>query len=78
MPLVKSSHLRSVIHNNKQEKMRIRFWNGSIYEYSNVDRDEYDAQISAISKGKHFWKNIRQDKKTEQLKEGRNVKRRKK
>lgn len=77
MPLVKSSHLRSVVKDKKAEIVNIRFHDGSIYEYDNVTSGEYKGLLNASSKGKYFWKYIRQDKPTRKIREGMKVNRRK-
>lgn len=75
MPLVKSSHLRSVKHNPKTETMEIRFHDGSKYAYEETTKKEFNALLDADSKGEYFWENIREDKPTTKLQDGRRKRR---
>lgn len=54
---VESSHLRKIEHNGRD--LYITFKNGSIYEYDNVPETLVHNMLAATSKGKYFWKHIR-------------------
>lgn len=54
---VTSSHLRNVYHNG--DKMYIKFWNDVIYEYDDVPESTCAEMLSRDSKGKYFWRYIR-------------------
>ena len=57
MTPVKSSQISAVGHDGGT--LRIRFNNGSEYDYSGVTQDDYDKLMSAESIGAHFGKSIR-------------------
>ena len=59
MPLVKSSHLRSVKRNKKTGELEIRFKNQSRYVYEDVTKQEEKNLLKASSKGRQFWRTIR-------------------
>jgi len=54
---VESSHLQKIEHNGKN--LYITFKNGDIYEYDSVPESLVTNMLSADSKGKYFWKHIR-------------------
>lgn len=54
---VDSSHLKSIQHNG--EDLYITFLNGAMYEYDGVPEDLIRTMLRASSKGKFFWKYIR-------------------
>ncbi|MHA2099651.1 MAG: KTSC domain-containing protein [Candidatus Kariarchaeaceae archaeon] len=64
MPLVKSSHIRSVKHDERSNSIEVRFWNGSVYEYFNTSKEEADSLIKSASVGKSFHNEIRDIKPT--------------
>lgn len=55
-----SSNLKSAKYDTDTEYLKIKFKSGSIYRYSKVPEDIYNALIdSDQSSGKYFTKNIR-------------------
>ncbi len=56
---VTSSNLHSVGYDLDSQTFEVEFNNGSVYQYSNVPQGEYDALMSADSKGTYFNANIR-------------------
>lgn len=56
---VTSSNLQSVGYDLDSETLEVEFHDGSVYQYSNVPQGEYDALMSADSKGTYFSANIR-------------------
>ena len=56
---VKSSSIRSVGYNRKDEQLEIEFVNLSIYLYYNVPDFRFDDLLSASSKGKYFNRYIK-------------------
>ena len=42
--------------------LRVRFHNGGIYEYANVDEDLYNKLVTAASVGKAFAEHIKANK----------------
>ena len=56
---VTSSNLHSVGYDLDSQTLEVEFNNGSVYQYSNVPQGEYDALMSADSKGTYFNANIR-------------------
>lgn len=54
---VQSSHIDKIEHNG--ENLYITFKNGKIYEYLNVPEDLTTQMLQQDSKGKFFWKWIR-------------------
>lgn len=70
MPLVKSSHLRSVKYDDDKKKMTIRFHDQSVYEFEDVSKSENTKILKAVSKGKKFWRTIRDIKPTTKIKQG--------
>lgn len=69
---VDSSQIHSIGYDPETQTLAIRFTRGfrenrgpgSLYHYSNVTQEDYDAFLAAESKGKHFGQNIKpfQDK----------------
>lgn len=57
---VESSHITSVAYVNNH--LYVTFWNGAIYEYDDVTEDDAEQMLSAESKGKFMWRNIRMTK----------------
>lgn len=58
---VSSSNLASVGYDEENEILEIEFNHGGIYQYFNVPINEYEALMSAVSHGKYFAANIRND-----------------
>lgn len=56
---VTSSNLQSVGYDLDSQTLEVEFNNGSLYQYSDVPQGEYDALMSADSKGTYFSANIR-------------------
>ena len=56
---VQSSNLKSVGYDITTKILEVEFLDGSIYQYSRVPLNIYEGLINAVSKGKYFWKNIR-------------------
>ena len=55
---VNSSILRSVGYDRETMILEIEFTNGSLYQYYDVPRREYESLIIAISKGRYFQQKI--------------------
>jgi len=51
---VQSSNIASVGHDPHRNALEIEFRNGRIYEYGDVNHDEFNALMSARSIGSHF------------------------
>lgn len=64
---VESSHITSVAYIN--DMLYVTFYNGTIYEYDDVTEDDANAMLSAGSKGKFLWQNIRNSKPYRQVSE---------
>jgi len=58
---VQSSNLESVGYDEETKILEIEFKGGSVYRYYNVPKDIYDELLEAESKGKYFWRNIRNE-----------------
>lgn len=56
---VESSTLTAVAYDNYNQMLQLRFRDGSIYSYSRVPADIYEALLIAPSKGKYFNSRIR-------------------
>lgn len=54
----KSSNIDHLDYNAETNTLEVKFKNGGIYHYSNVDKKTYDAFEKAESHGKHFAKYI--------------------
>ena len=54
---VDSSHIQTIEHNGKE--LYITFLNGTIYEYDNVPEALVRDMLKKDSKGKYFWRYIR-------------------
>lgn len=59
MQPVESSNLAAVGYNSNNQTLRIRFNDGSLYEYSGVPNSIYNGLLSAPSKGRYFDQNIK-------------------
>ncbi|GGE29416.1 KTSC domain-containing protein [Psychroflexus planctonicus] len=56
---VRSSNIVSVGYDSNSEILEAEFKDGSVYQYFDVPKDEYDSLRSASSHGIYFSKNIR-------------------
>jgi hypothetical protein len=56
---VSSSNIRSIGYEPSSSTLEIEFNDGSVYQYYGVPEAEFDAFISAGSKGRYFNGNIR-------------------
>jgi len=57
--LFESSNLASVGYDESNQILEIEFKHGSIYQYSEVDKETYEELMSAESKGSYFNSCIR-------------------
>lgn len=56
---VKSSSLRSVGYDDKNQELEVEFASGALYTYSGVSQQAHDDLMVAESAGRHFAKHIR-------------------
>ena len=56
---IRSSNIRSVGYDPGLATLEVEFNSGSVYEYLNVPKDEYEGLMSASSKGRYFNINIK-------------------
>jgi len=56
---VRSSNIRSVGYDPGSSTLEVEFNSGSIYQYLEVSKDEYEGLMSASSKGRYFNANIK-------------------
>jgi hypothetical protein len=56
---VRSSNLKSVGYDKSQQTLEVEFRTGSIYQYEGVHPNTARFLLQAPSKGKFFWKNVR-------------------
>jgi hypothetical protein len=56
---VESSTLTAIAYDHNNEALQLQFRDGSIYSYSRVPADIYEALLIAPSKGKYFNSRIR-------------------
>ena len=54
-----SSNIQAIGYEVEDEILQVVFLNGSVYEYFDVPEEVYDAFITAPSKGKFLWREIR-------------------
>jgi hypothetical protein len=59
MQSVSSSMISQIGYNQKLQILRVQFKNQSVYEYSDVSHETYQALMSAESVGKYFTENIK-------------------
>lgn len=59
MVSVDSSNVAAVGYDDETETLAVEFNSGSVYHYSNVSRDTFEALRDAPSVGKYFNANIR-------------------
>lgn len=55
----KSTMIDNVVYDFANNKLKVRFKNGSVYEYENVDKSVYENLTDAESIGKYFNENIK-------------------
>lgn len=67
---VKPSPISEVSYNSKKKEMVITFWNNSVYKYKNISPAVSTGIAFALSRGKYFWRNIRDKKETIKLQDG--------
>jgi len=61
---VESSQIAEIGHDEATNTLRIKFTGrGSVYDYQNFTRPEFEAFMAAKSKGGHFIKNIKHESK---------------
>lgn len=58
---VESSNIAEIGYDLPTLTLQIKFNSGGIYDYWPVSRSLYDRFMTAGSKGKFFWKNIKTD-----------------
>lgn len=56
---VSSTNLRGIGFDPETRILEVEFVNGTVYQYQEVPRAEYDALMAAGSKGGYFNANIR-------------------
>lgn len=57
--LLISTNIREVMYAPDTEELRIRFTNGSSYDYEKVPEKIYDGLLASQSAGKYFHENIK-------------------
>jgi hypothetical protein len=58
---VKSSNLHSIAYDKKTKTLQIKFKGGGLYQYNQVPEKIFRAILRAKSKGKYFWRNVRDE-----------------
>jgi len=56
---VSSSNIGAIGYEAETQTLEIEFLNGSVYQYTGVSVEEYEAMMNADSKGKYFNANIK-------------------
>ena len=59
MKKVKSSNISAIGYDIESKKLRVRFSNGSEYDYEEVSQETFVAFISASSTGRYYHQNIK-------------------
>jgi len=59
---VESTNIVEIGYDMPTLTLQIKFQNGSLYDYWPIKKSIYDQFMSAESKGKFFFKNIRNNK----------------
>jgi len=54
-----SSNVASIAYDPDEQVLEVRFHNASLYRYSGVPQEVYDAFLAAPSPGRFMWANIR-------------------
>lgn len=57
--IIESSQIEAIAYYEPHMKLFIKFKNGSIYEYMNVHKDDYESLQRAESAGKFFHQYIK-------------------
>jgi hypothetical protein len=57
--VVDSSNLKSVGYDERRRQLEVEFEGGSVYRYSGVPVEEYDALLAATSPGSYFQNFVR-------------------
>jgi hypothetical protein len=63
---VKSSYIRSIGYDPKNQTLELEFNDGDVYQYENFPKAKHEALLSAKSIGQFFHKNIRAQHKASQ------------
>lgn len=56
---VRSSNLESIAYDEEEQILRVRFKNGRVYDYYDVEWEVVEELINAPSVGSYFYHNIR-------------------
>lgn len=56
---VSSSNVESVGYDEKEQIVYVRFLNGALYIYKNVNQNEFDGLVNAPSVGSYLHRNIK-------------------
>ncbi len=56
---VSSSNISAIGYEAETNTLEVEFLNGSVYQYAGVSVDEFEAMMSADSKGKYLNANIK-------------------
>jgi len=56
---VSSSNIASIGYDDASQTMEVEFLNGSVYQYFDVPRNEYNGMMSASSHGQYLAQNIK-------------------
>ena len=64
---VDSSYLAKVGYDSNRSILTVMFWDGSVFEYSNVSEGDYRTLMNATSHGQWFYWNIRTAKPWRQI-----------
>ena len=59
MQPVESSNLAAIGYDPTAKTLAVRFTNGSLYHYPNVEQPLYDGLMAAESKGRYFHAHVR-------------------
>jgi KTSC domain len=63
MQKVKSSNIESIGHDEKKKILYVKFLNGTMYSYTPFDDVMFTRFLKSKSKGTHFHKHIRTNRK---------------
>ena len=56
---VQSSNIRSVGYDPESGTLEVEFNSGSVYQYLNVPKGEYETLMNASSKGRYFNRSVK-------------------
>jgi len=56
---VTSTNVQSIGYDSENQILEVEFQNGGVYQYAGVPSGEYDALMSADSKGSYLSRNIK-------------------